>query len=64
MVDERFKGISLHPEDAMMNIEALVNASLFMNMVKERQTMVEMLTLASDYMAAVRKNQNGGGNSD
>ncbi|HID8404587.1 TPA: hypothetical protein ACXIJH_004926 [Serratia marcescens] len=60
MADQRFKGISLHPEDAMMNIEALVNSALFLSVIKERQAMVEMLTLASDYISAVRQDQNKG----
>lgn len=61
MTNERFKNVPLHPEDAMMNIEALVNASLFMGFVNEEETMVEVLTLASDYVAAVRKNNTMGG---
>lgn len=60
MADQQFNGISLHPEDAMMNIEALVNAALFLNMVRDRQTATDLLTLASDYVAAIRRDQNGG----
>ncbi|MFV9079406.1 hypothetical protein ABQ397_24295 [Serratia fonticola] len=59
MTDDRFKMISLHPEDAIINIDALVNAALFLNMVNEQGALAEVLTVASDYLAEIRKAQSG-----
>ena len=58
MTDERFKMISLHPEDAMININALVNAALFLNMVGEESILADVLTVASDYRAEIAKETN------
>ncbi|MFT2793665.1 hypothetical protein ACMV5I_26960 [Serratia sp. T13T92] len=57
MVSEQFKNISLKPEDAVINIDAMINAALFLNMVNEQSILADVLTVASDYVATIRKEQ-------
>lgn len=69
MTNKKLEGISLHPEDAMMNIDALINASLFLSLIDENESAVDILTVTSEYVTAIRNNQNkrkkgGGGNDD
>lgn len=58
MISEQFKGLPLDPESAMMNIDAMVNAALFLNLMVEHETLaVDVLTVASDYISVIRKEQ-------
>lgn len=56
MTKEQFKGLPLDPESAMMNIDALVNASLFFYLIDDQVPLaIDILTVASDYIATIRK---------
>ncbi|MVF05172.1 hypothetical protein [Serratia marcescens] len=57
MAGKQFENVSLNPEDAMTWIEAMVNTSIFLQSINESGEVMDLLTIASDYLAAVRENE-------
>ncbi|MGP0904055.1 hypothetical protein [Serratia sp. CY76391] len=55
MAGKQFENASLNPEDAMTWVEAMVNTSIFLQSINESGEVMGLLTIASDYLAAVRE---------